>query len=107
MTLDELNDAFIDATGPGWEGGRSEREIHQHLLKACGAGRTELPQLLDALRAHERLDDRLSEFIAEQRASRKIEVITNAGPGARSEMCRRPPDRRTVPTPSSCQQKWA
>lgn len=89
MTRDELDQAFVDSIGPGWEGGRSEHEIHQRLLEACGAGRSELPQLLDVLHAHERLDDRLSEFIADQRASRKIGVITNAGPGARAEMCRR------------------
>jgi putative hydrolase of the HAD superfamily len=89
MDGDQLLRAYLDAIGAGWEGGRSEEEIHDRLLETCGVDRSELSALLQALHAHEMLDPTLTEFIAAHRPTHKIGVITNAGPSARRALCER------------------
>jgi HAD superfamily hydrolase (TIGR01509 family) len=88
-TANALFDAYIDAIGPGWEGGRSEDEIHRRLVDRVGVGLGELPGLLCALHAHETLDPVLTEFFNGLRPTRSVGIITNAGPSARRILCDR------------------
>lgn len=89
MTADELHRTYLEAIGPGWEGGRSEAEIHERLRQACGIDERDLPTLLDALHAHETLDPELSQFLGGLRPALRVGVITNAGPSAREVLNRR------------------
>jgi inorganic pyrophosphatase len=88
MDADQLYHAYLEAIGPGWEGGRSDAEIHELLLAACGADRGELDALLRALHAHETLDPSITNMVATLRASGVlIGIISNAGPNARAALC--------------------
>jgi epoxide hydrolase-like predicted phosphatase len=75
--------AYIEAVGPGEEGGRTEPEVHRRLAELVGADMDDLPELLRVLHAHEVLDQMLTELLSSLRPQRKIGVITNAGPSAR------------------------
>lgn len=84
LTADELHRAYLDAIGPGWEGGRTDDEIQERLLAACGVGHDELDALLTALHAHETLDPSLTALVATLRADGvRIGIVSNAGPNAR------------------------
>lgn len=89
MTGQELFDRWFEAVGPGWEGGRSEEEIHRRMLASVGASPDELPELLRVLHAHEALDPKLAEFLQKLRPRYRTGIITNAGPSARAALGRK------------------
>jgi HAD superfamily hydrolase (TIGR01509 family) len=82
-TADALWATYLEAVGPGSEGGRSEQEVHRRLAHLVGIDMGELPDLLGALHAHEILDPTITDFLKPLRPDRKVGVITNAGPSAR------------------------
>lgn len=86
LTGDEFFGAYLDAIGPGWEGGRTEVEIRRRLAVACRIDADEVDGALAALHAHETLDPALTEYLQALRPARRVGVITNAGPSARAEL---------------------
>lgn len=81
-----LDEAFADAVGPGWEGGRTEDEILGRLRASCGVTIEETPALLEVLGADERFCPEMRRFIERAHGRYRLALLTNAGPGARAEL---------------------
>lgn len=81
-----LDEAFADAVGPGWEGGRTEDEIFGRLRTACALSAAELPDLLAVLGADEQFSPAMRTFIDVVHGRYRLGLLTNAGPGARAEL---------------------
>ncbi len=79
----ELDDIYLDAIGPGWEGGRSEEEIAARLCASCRIDLSALPDLLEALHADERVSPAWARLLDEVVGSLSLALLTNAGPDTR------------------------
>lgn len=79
----QLDDIYIDAIGPGWEGGRTEDEIASRLCASCRIEPSALPHLLETLHADERLSPEWVAFLDTIVGSLDLALLTNAGPDTR------------------------
>lgn len=89
--LDEgqLDRIFVEAIGPGWEGGRSEAEIEARLCAACGIDPSGLTDLLDALSADERVCPKWRRTLDEVAGTVPLALLTNSGPNTRATLVAR------------------
>lgn len=85
----EADRLYADAIGPGWEGGRSEAEIHARLCAGFGVGPDGLPAILDMLHADERICPVWADALDEIARTHRLAILTNAGPAARSALLQR------------------
>ena len=81
-----LDDAFLEALGPGWEGGRSEAEILRRLRDICEVSEPDLPDLLETLAADERLCPEMEALVCAVEGRYRLALPTNAGPDARTDL---------------------
>lgn len=85
----QLDRIFVEAVGPGWEGGRSEAEIEARLCAASGVDPSKLPDLLDALSADERVCPRWRRVLDGLAGTLPLALLTNAGPNTRATLVAR------------------
>lgn len=85
----QLDRIFVEAIGPGWEGGRTEAEIEARLCTACGIGPSGLPGLLEALSADERVCPDWRRALDALVGTLPLALLTNAGPNARTTLVSR------------------
>ena len=85
----QLDRLFVEAVGPGWEGGRSEAEIEAKLCKACGIGPSGLTELLGALSADERVCSQWRLLLDAVAGTLPLALLTNSGPNTRTGLVAR------------------
>lgn len=82
----DLDRFYVDAVGPGWEGGRQEQEIHARLCALCRVEMDALPSLLEALHADERVCPIWAQALDEIKGRHALALLTNSGPTTRSTL---------------------
>lgn len=85
----ELDRVFIEAIGPGWEGGRTEAEIEARLCDACGIDPSGLTDLLEALSADERVCPHWRLALDKIAGTLPMALLSNSGPNTRATLVAR------------------
>lgn len=85
----QLDRIFVEAVGPGWEGGRTEAEVEARLCEACGIDMSGLTDLLDALSADERVCPHWRLVLDDIAGMLPLALLTNSGPNTRTTVVAR------------------